>query len=88
MREIPVTLAATTLATAFMVLAPMPSANAASTNGSCIGQFFSSHAGLAAEHTEPRNVGEFISATAQELGAEFGGSISASHNLPRNDCGL
>jgi hypothetical protein len=57
---------------------------------SATGQFFSSHAGLAAQHSEPRNVGEFISATApaQELGSEFGASISGARNLPREDCGL
>ena len=65
-----------------------PARAAAPTSASCVGQFFSAHAGLAAQHGEPRNVGEFISATAQELGIEFGASISGARNLPREDCGL
>ena len=64
------------------------SAAGAPSDASCTGQFFSSHAGLAAEHTEPRNVGEFISATARQLGSEFGTTISSARNLPREDCGL
>jgi hypothetical protein len=64
------------------------SAAGAASDASCTGQFFSSHAGLAAEHTEPRNVGEFISATARQLGSEFGSTISSARNLPREDCGL
>jgi hypothetical protein len=56
--------------------------------GSCIGQFFSAHAVLAAEHSEPRNVGEFTSAAAKELGSEFGATISGCRELPREDCGL
>jgi hypothetical protein len=75
--------------TAVGLLVPAsPALAAAPTSASCVGQFFSSHAGLAAQHTEPRNVGEFISATAQELGSEFGASISDARNLPREDCGL
>jgi hypothetical protein len=55
--------------TAAGVLLPASSALAvAPTDGSCIGQFFSSHAELAAAHTKPRNVGEFTSGAAQDLG--------------------
>ena len=64
------------------------SAAGAPSAASCTGQFFSSHAGLAAEHTEPRNVGAFISPTARELGREYGCTISSARNLPREDCGL
>jgi hypothetical protein len=77
------------LVTAAGLLLPASSALAvAPTNASCIGQFFSSHAGLAAAHTEPRNVGEFTSAAARELGREFGATISSARDLPREDCGL
>jgi hypothetical protein len=71
-----------------LLLPASPALAAAPTSASCGGQFFSSHAGLGAQHTEPRNVGEFISAAAQELGSEFGASISGARNLPREDCGL
>jgi hypothetical protein len=70
------------------LLPASPALAAAPTSASCVGQFFSSHAGLAAQHSEPRNVGESISATAQELGNQFGASISGARNLPREDCGL
>jgi hypothetical protein len=61
------------------VLLPASSALAvAPTDGSCIGQFFSSHAGLATAHTKPRNVGEFTSVAAQDLGSEFGATISVT----------
>ena len=70
------------------LLPASPALAAAPTSASCVGQFFSSHAGLAAQHSEPRNVGEFILATARELGSEFGASISGAHNLPCEDCGL
>jgi hypothetical protein len=56
-----------------------PTVAAAPTSASCVGQFFSSHAGLAAQYGEPRNVGEFISATTKELGSEFGASPEMSH---------
>lgn len=51
----------------------------------CAGQFFSSHAGSGAEGV---TVGGFISPTAQELGADFGQTIAAARELPREDCGL
>jgi hypothetical protein len=57
----------------------------APTSASCIGQFFSSHAGSGAEGV---TVGGFISPTAQELGADFGQTIAAGRELPREDCGL
>jgi hypothetical protein len=77
------------LVTAVGVALPATSALAvAPPSASCTGQFFSSHAGLAAQHVEPRNVGEFISATARDLGPEFGGTISDARDLPRDDCGL
>ena len=56
-------------------------------SASCIGEFFSSHAGLGAAHTG-ETVGSFTSATARELGADFGAAISGARTLPRDDCGL
>jgi hypothetical protein len=60
------------------------SASAPTTAG-CTGQFFSSHAGSA---TEGVTVGGFVSVTAQELGADFGQTIAAARDLPREACGL
>jgi len=71
-----------------LLLSASPAPAAAPTSASCAGQFFSSHAGLAAQHTAPANVGESVSATAQELGCEFGASISATRDLSREVCGL
>jgi hypothetical protein len=62
-----------------------PGSASAPASASCIGQFFSSHAGSGAEGV---TVGGFISPTAQELGAEFGQTIAAGRELPRADCGL
>ena len=70
-----------------VLLPASPALAVAPPSASCAGQFFSSHAGLAAQHSEPRNVGEFTSAAARELGG-LGAEISATRNLPRDDCGL
>jgi hypothetical protein len=66
------------------VLVGSGSASAPITAG-CIGQFFSSHAGSGAEGV---TVGGFINPTARELGADFGQTIAAGRELPREDCGL
>lgn len=63
-------------------------ASASSPAASCIGQFFSSHAGLVPATGGEESVGGFISPTAQDLGSEFGAAISGSRVLPRSDCGL
>jgi hypothetical protein len=62
-----------------------PSSASAPATASCIGQFFSSHAGSA---TQGVTVGGFVSVTARELGVEFGQTIAAGRDLPRDDCGL
>ena len=69
------------------LLGAAPAGAVAPTSASCIGQFFSSHAGLGAAHTG-ETVGSFTSATARELGREFGVTISGGRTLPREDCGL
>jgi hypothetical protein len=66
------------------VLAGSGSASAPTTAG-CTGQFFSSHAGSGAEGV---TVGGFVSETARELGRDFGQTIAAARELPREDCGL
>jgi len=72
---------------ASLTLAANPASAEAAASGSCIGQFFSSHAGLGAAHTG-ETVGSFTSATARELGADFGAAVSGARTLPRDDCGL
>jgi hypothetical protein len=80
-------LVAVALSTA-MLFIPVASASAvAQTSASCIGQFFSSHAGLGAAHSG-ETVGSFISATARELRGDFGATISSARELPRDNCGL
>jgi ABC-type glycerol-3-phosphate transport system substrate-binding protein len=66
------------------VLAGSGSASAPS-SATCIGQFFSSHAGSGAEGV---TVGSFVSETAQELGKDFGQTIAGGRELPRDDCGF
>ncbi len=63
-------------------------AGAASTKASCVGQFFSQHAGLVPATGGEESVGGFISGAAQELGRDFGAEISGATSNPRNDCGL
>lgn len=73
--------------TALIASAVLVGSGAASapTSASCTGQFFSSHAGSGAEGV---TVGGFVSPTAQELGRDFGQTIAAGRELPREDCGL
>jgi hypothetical protein len=80
-RSLPVLIAALIAAG---VLADSSSASAPA-RASCTGQFFSSHAGSA---TQGVTVGGFVSVTARELGADFGQTIAAGRELPREDCGL
>jgi hypothetical protein len=77
-------LAFATALIASAVLAGSGSA-AAPMSASCTGQFFSSHAGSGAEGV---TVGAFVSETARELGRDFGQTIAAARELPREDCGL
>ena len=80
-------LVAVALSTAVLFV-PVASASAAApTSASCIGQFFSSHAGLGAAHTG-ETVGSFISSTARELQGDLGATISGARQLPRDNCGL
>jgi hypothetical protein len=78
------------LAMALLVglLGAAPAGAVAPTSASCIGQFFSSHAGIVPATGGEESVGGFISETAQELGTQFGADISGARTLPREDCGL
>jgi len=71
------------------VMAATGSAQAAAPSGaSCVGQFFSSHAGLVPATGGEESVGGFVSETARADGQAFGQEISGGRNLPREDCGL
>jgi hypothetical protein len=69
-----------------LLLSASPAPAHAPTSASCDGQFFSSHAGHNTPH--PQNVGESVSATAQELACEVGARISATRDLSWEDRGL
>ena len=76
-------------AVAFAVAVGMGStASAASPKASCIGQFFSEHAGLVPATGGEESVGGFISETARTSGRDFGAEISGARSRPRDACGL
>jgi hypothetical protein len=78
------------LAMALLVglLGAAPAGAVAPTSASCVGQFFSSHAGIVPATGGEESVGGFISPTAREDGRAFGQTISGARDLPREDCGL
>jgi hypothetical protein len=61
---------------------------AAPSSASCVGQFFSAHAGIVPATGGELSVGDFISGAAREGGRAFGQEISGARDLPREDCGL
>ena len=61
---------------------------AAPSSAGCVGQFFSSHAGIVPATGGEESVGGFVSVTAREDGRAFGQEISSGRDLPREDCGL
>jgi len=73
---------------ALAVAVPGSAQASAPATASCIGQFFSSHAGLVPATGGEESVGGFISETAQQDGHAFGQEISGGTSLPREDCGL
>ena len=60
----------------------------APSSASCMGQFFSSHAGIVPATGGELSVGGFVSVTAQEDGRAFGQELGGGRDLPREDCGL
>ena len=65
-----------------------PAQAGAPQSASCIGQFFSEHAGLVPATNGEESVGGFIAPTAQEQRRDFGGAISGATKNPREDCQL
>jgi hypothetical protein len=77
-----------TLALLVGLLGAAPAGAVAPTSASCVGQFFSSHAGIVPATGGEESVGGFVAGAAQELGAQYGAEISGARTLPREDCGL
>jgi hypothetical protein len=80
-------LVAAALSVAVLLVRATSASAVAPTSASCIGQFFSSHAGLGAAHTGV-TVRSFTSVTAKELRREFGRRSAGARVLPRDACGL
>lgn len=83
------TLTAALTASMLIVLPAGMASAAAPPTASCVGQFFSQHAGLVPATDGEESVGGFIHGAAQELGSGFGAEISRGARIPtRADCGL
>ncbi len=78
------------LTTSLLIVLPAGMASAAAPpTASCVGQFFSQHAGLAPATGGEESVGGFIRGAAQEMRSEFGAEISRGARISaRTDCGL
>jgi hypothetical protein len=61
---------------------------AAPTSANCVGQFFSSHAGIVPATGGEESVGGFISVSVRESEQPPGQEVSAVTQAPREDCGL
>jgi hypothetical protein len=71
------------------VLAATGSAQAtAPSSANCIGQFFSSHAGIVPATGGAIRVGGFVSVSVRESEVPPGEQIRAVTEAPRQDCGL
>ena len=61
---------------------------AAPTSASCLGQFFSFHAGIVPATGGEISVGSFVSVSVRESEVPPGQQISVVAQAPREDCGL
>jgi hypothetical protein len=61
---------------------------AAPTSASCLGQFFSFHAGIVPATGGEESVGGFVSVSVRESEVPPGQQISVVAQAPREDCGL
>jgi hypothetical protein len=61
---------------------------AAPSSADCLGQFFSSHAGIVPATGGEESVGGFVSVSVRESEVPPGQQISAVTQFPREDCGL
>ena len=61
---------------------------AAPSSANCLGQFYSSHAGIVPATGGEESVGGFVSVSVRESEVPPGQQISAVTQAPREDCGL
>jgi hypothetical protein len=61
---------------------------AAPTSANCLGQFFSSHAGIVPATGGEISVGGFVSVSVRESEVPPGQQVSAVGHAPRGNCGL
>ena len=61
---------------------------AAPSSADCLGQFFSSHAGIVPATGGEESVGGFVSVSVRESEQPPGQEISGVTRAPREDCGL
>jgi hypothetical protein len=61
---------------------------AAPSSANCLGQFFSSHAGIVPATGGEISVGSFVSVSVRESEQPPGQEISGVTRAPREDCGL
>ena len=61
---------------------------AAPSSANCVGQFFSSHAGIVPATGGEESVGGFISVSVRESEQPPGQEVSGVTQAPREDCGL
>jgi hypothetical protein len=61
---------------------------AAPSSANCLGQFFSSHAGIVPATGGEESVGGFVSVSVRESEVPPGQQISAVTQAPRENCGL
>jgi hypothetical protein len=60
----------------------------APSSANCVGQFFSSHAGIVPATGGEESVGGFVSVSVRESEQPPGQEVSAVTQAPREDCGL
>jgi hypothetical protein len=70
------------------LLGAAPAGAVAPTSASCVGQFFSSHAGIVPATGGEESVGGFVSESVRASEQPPGQEVSAVTQLPREDCGL
>lgn len=61
---------------------------AAPSSANCLGQFFSSHAGIVPATGGEESVGGFVSVSVRESEQPPGQEVSGVAHRPREDCGL
>jgi len=61
---------------------------AAPSSADCVGQFFSSHAGIVPATGGEESVGGFVSVSVRESEQPPGQEVSGVTQAPREDCGL